>query len=114
MTKLNPNESFGDNFHELIREMIIREIDAVHDSDWFKELWGIPTKWYERIEKLEEKVSQIEADNVQFDMSSRITCIRLSERLKDLEEFTGLYNNNEIEDARTSKQIKSDSKKRKR
>ena len=33
-------------------------------------------------------------------------------RLKDLEEFTGLYNDNEIEDARTSEQIKSDIRKR--
>ena len=100
MSKLNPNESFGDNFHELIREMIIREIDAVHDSDCFKELWGIPTKWHERIEKLEEL--------------ERLRHRRVERRLTDLEEFTGLYNNNEIEDARTSKQIKSDSKKRKR
>ena len=95
MSKLNPNESFGDNFHELIREMIIREIDAVHDSDWFKELWGIPTKWHERIEKLEKLGYEFE---------------EVQRRLTDLEEFTGLYNNNEIEDARTSKQIKSDSK----
>ena len=37
---------------------------------------------------------------------------RVVRRLKDLEEFTGLYNDNEIEDARTSEQIKSDVKKR--
>ena len=87
--------------------MICREIDTIFDAmDEVKEsITG-------RFERLEEKVSQIEAENLEFDMSSRLTFIRLSERLKDLEEFTGLYNDNEIEDARTSEQIKSDVKKR--
>jgi len=85
---------FGENFHSIIRDMICREIDAIHDSEWFRELWGIPTKWYERIEKLEEKVED------------------LKQRLIDLEEFTGAYNDNEFEDARTGEQIKADIKKR--
>ena len=36
----------------------------------------------------------------------------LKQRLIDLEEFTGAYNDNEFEDARTGDQIKADIKKR--
>jgi len=35
----------------------------------------------------------------------------LLKRIIDLEEFTGLYNNNELENARTSEQIKSERRK---
>ena len=72
----------GDKLHEIIRDMICREIDTIFDS----------------IDEIEERVLSIDKG--------------LARRLKDLEEFTGLYNDNEIEDARTSEQIKSDVKKR--
>ena len=73
---------FGDKLYEIFRDMICREIDTIFDS----------------IDEIEERVLSIDK--------------RLARRLKDLEEFTGLYNDNEIEDARTSEQIKSDVKKR--
>ena len=68
----------ADQLHEIIRAMICREIDTIFDS----------------IDEIEERVLSIDKG--------------LARRLKDLEEFTGLYNDNEIEDARTSEQIKSD------
>ena len=71
----------ADQLHEIIRAMICREIDTIFDS----------------IDEIEERVLSIDKG--------------LARRLKDLEEFTGLYNDNEIEDARTSEQIKSDVKK---
>ena len=72
----------GDKLHEIIRDMICREIDTVFDA----------------LDELEI--------NIQYKLED------LKQRLIDLEEFTGLYNDNEIEDARTSEQIKSDVKKR--
>ena len=72
----------ADQLHEIIRAMICREIDTIFDS----------------IDEIEERVLSIDKG--------------LARRLKDLEEFTGLYNDNEIEDARTSEQIKADIKKR--
>jgi len=73
---------FRDKLYEIFRDMICREIDTIFDS----------------IDEIEERVLSIDKG--------------LARRLKDLEEFTGLYNDNEIEDARTSEQIKSDVKKR--
>jgi hypothetical protein len=73
--------SFGEAFHELVRDMVCREIDVIHDSEWFA------------------------------DMKDEFTS-KLDKRITDLEEFTGLYNDNEIEDARTTEQIKSDTKKK--
>ena len=72
----------GDKLHEIIKDMICREIDTIFDS----------------IDEIEERVLSIDKG--------------LARRLRDLEEFTGLYNDNEIEDARTGEQIKADIKKR--
>lgn len=73
---------FGDKLHEIIREMICREIDTVFDA----------------LDELEI--------NIQYKLED------LKQRLIDLEEFTGAYNDNEFEDARTGDQIKADIKKR--
>ncbi len=90
----------GDKLHEIIRDMICREIDTIFDSidEVEKSITG-------RFEKLEERSDILSEAVLQLDE-------RVARRLKDLEEFTGLYNDNEIEDARTSEQIKSDVKKR--
>ena len=90
----------GDKLHEIIRDMICREIDTIFDAmDEVKEsITGRFERLEDRSDKLSEAVLQLDE--------------RVARRLKDLEEFTGLYNDNEIEDARTSEQIKSDVKKR--
>jgi len=58
MSKLNPNESFGDNFHELIREMIIREIDAMQDHFLERE--------QNEIKELFAQVKKEEAERIDF------------------------------------------------
>ena len=90
----------GDKLHEIIRDMICREIDTIFDSidEVEKSITG-------RFDYFSACISDLE------DRSESLS-ERVARRLKDLEEFTGLYNDNEIEDARTSEQIKSDVKKR--
>ena len=86
----------GDKLHEIIRDMICREIDTIFDS----------------IDEVEKSITG-RFGNVSariYNSEKRIG--KLTDKVLQLEEFTGLYNDNEIEDARTSEQIKSDVKKR--
>ena len=85
MSKLNPNESFGDNFHELIREMIIREIDATQDHFLERKEQEIKNVFAKARREEEERIDSMLEGVHSHTAGQHKELLQLNFRIKELE-----------------------------
>ena len=101
--------------------MICREIETVFDTvnEIEERLVSIDKGIARRLGDMERKITMFGEETEKIWSGFAVSESRIGQKLKDLkqrlidlEEFTGAYNDNEFEDARTGDQIKADIKKR--